>query len=189
MLTSDSTYGYTESLKITGGIRPCKLGVFFMPKSRGIRTVNILNSGQRPVTFSESPTFSFIRWLLKITGVNMSNSLSVYNFNENQIRTQFIWERPNSKLGCEAGVRKTSISFIAAVKNYLDKESQFLYFTIKRLKPLNRTFEPALAWLLFMPCLWRECVNKLNKHTSLRLTVSNSRRLGLLGLLKQGIVK
>ena len=57
----------------------------------------------------------------------------------------------------------------------------------KRLKPLNRTHVHPRKIGVFFMSLWRECANKLNKHTSIRLTVSNSRRLGPLGFLKQGI--
>ena len=56
--------GYTKSLKITGGYRPRQIGGFFLPKM-GDENPNILNKGQRPVTFSESPTFSFFKVVSK----------------------------------------------------------------------------------------------------------------------------
>ncbi len=57
--------------------------------------------------------------------------------------------------------------------------------TGKRLEPLAYTHKPASDWLLFMPRLWRECANILNKHTRLYAAVLNSRRLGQLGNLER----
>ncbi len=94
MLTTSNHVWYIEVLNINGGIRPCQSGDFFMPSLWGMRTENILNIGQRPLTFSESPTSHCKRWLLKINGVTMHKALTIFNYQNNQIRTKLINNEP-----------------------------------------------------------------------------------------------
>jgi hypothetical protein len=68
--------GYAKSLKtIDGNVAPVSLGEFFMPFIWGTRTVNILNSGQRSMALSESPTCSNSGGYLKIIEAKMKKSI------------------------------------------------------------------------------------------------------------------
>lgn len=93
MLTTALNYSYTEILKTNSGYPLRQFAGFFMPTWRMIAE-NILNIGRPLFGFSESATSSSLKWYLKRIGVKMTNSISVYDFQQNQIRTTVIDGNP-----------------------------------------------------------------------------------------------
>lgn len=94
-LTEGNPLCYSEILKTNGDNRPRQSGDFFTPDLRGMRTGNILNTSQRPLAFSESPTFSFLRWNLKTNGVKMKiNNQEIRQEYKNELSTlQMLWKQ------------------------------------------------------------------------------------------------
>lgn len=93
MLTRDFNYGYDGSLNTSGGLRLRQFGDFFMPQWR-MRTGNILNTRRRLEALSESATLLKLKEVLKTSRCKMQNALSIFNYQNNQIRTSIINEQP-----------------------------------------------------------------------------------------------
>lgn len=65
-LTTRTNFGYSESLKTVKSAFTPRQSVFFISTLRGMRVGNIQYRPEHNLTaFSESPTCSFFRWLLK----------------------------------------------------------------------------------------------------------------------------
>lgn len=92
-LTSNFQIDYTEGTETNGEHRPRKSGDFFMPIQWGMRTVNILNSGRRPLASVESPACSNSGGLLKPMEATLKELIS-YTFKNTQIRTTVIDSEP-----------------------------------------------------------------------------------------------
>lgn len=89
MLTTESGIGYSESLKtVISGFHTPSACIFYTYGR--MRAGNILNTGRSNLitAFSESVHYSFLVDFLKKV-IKMTNSLSIYNFNEQEIRTVF----------------------------------------------------------------------------------------------------
>lgn len=93
MLTTESGYGYTggraQNSKTDGISAPDRFGDFFISAIVG-SVRNIPNNSARSVSCFELPTPYGLREYPQKGKQNMTQSLSIYNFNENQIRTSFI---------------------------------------------------------------------------------------------------
>lgn len=156
-ITNSDIKGIT---KTNGDIRPRKFGDIFMPTLWGMRTGNILNTCQRPLALVESPTCSYLGGNTKSNGVKM-NQISIYNFNNNSIKTQII-----------------------------NNESWFVltFITnsdIRHAKSLNTSYRtdycPRKFGNVFMS-FGQECANILNKHNSFLSRCLAPARLKLLGI-------
>lgn len=89
MLTTESGIGYSESLKtVISGFHTPSACIFYTYGR--MRAGNILNTGQSNLitAFSESVHYSFLVDFLKKV-IKMTNSLTTFNFNNNQVRTEF----------------------------------------------------------------------------------------------------
>lgn len=60
MLDICKNSSYSGIRKTIGDFRPRQIGDFFIPVLWGMRTVNILNSGQHPIVFLESPALNLV---------------------------------------------------------------------------------------------------------------------------------
>ena len=157
MLTIQSGYRYTGSLKtITPAFTP-RQRVFFMPMAWMRAENNRYQPKHCVIAFSESTPLLILRaFLRKIT--QMTNIISVYNFNNNKIRTQSVDGNPwfclldcckalgiknaatSVKLS-EAGVGKTYCSYDSGKKEITIINEPNLYRLIFRSnKPQAQAF-------------------------------------------------
>lgn len=156
-IDNSKNFNYAEGLKTTSGNRSRQSGDFFMPSLWRTRTVNISNSGQPLVGFSESATYSVLGGNLKQRVEKMKKLIS-YTFKNTQIRTQAINGEPwfclidcckalgiknaatSVKLS-EAGVGKTYCSYDSGKKEIIIINEPNLYRLIFRSnKPQAQAF-------------------------------------------------
>ena len=94
MLTTESRYEYTGSLKTTNTAFTPRQRVFFMPMA----WMRAGNTQYQPkhllVAFSESTPLLILNGDLLRKTNKMTNAISVFKFNQNKVRTQTIEEHP-----------------------------------------------------------------------------------------------
>lgn len=118
MLTSDSRYGYTESLKTTNtAFNTPSACIFYAPMA----WMRVGNTQYRPkhllVAFSESAPLLILNGDFLRKTNKMTNAISVFKFNQNKVRTQAINGEPwfclidcRAALGIKGSLKKVSLS-------------------------------------------------------------------------------